>query len=483
MSPLLGTDNIRAAAAAPNPSRQAAAPAAAFLDPQVHNFIRKLAFYAMLGVVFLRYSLLHEYLAAASGVNARLLYFFAVPAMLGVLTTGGLRRMFARRAAYYWLAFLVWICLSIPFSAWRGGSAQAVLTYVRADFPLFVLIAGLTMTWKECRMVLYTIGLSGIVNAALGWFTSSTYGQGRVGLEFGTIENPNDFAAHLLMVLPLVAFLIARPMRVPLMGWVVRAAALAGLFYGSYLVVASGSRGALLAIMGVLLFLFWDGGARTRIALLVVIPIAVSLLLVVLPRHTISRLESYSTTSPNREDEATDSARLRRALLEESITAALTHPILGVGVGIFDDYEGGVDAKVKWINAHNSYGQVASEDGIPALIFYVAGIVSPWLLIRRIKKRLPAYPELNDIGTACLCLSVGLVGYSIAIFFVNFAYFFYLPAFAGFAVAFAAAFDREAARIDARKTIAPAAALAQLRPAPAVLAALPRNRFRFGRYR
>jgi O-antigen ligase len=475
-----------AGAAAPN-LRIAAPPD----DPQINSPVRRAAFYAALIVIFLRYSMLHEVLSYYVGGNSAVLYVFSIPALLGAAATGGFQRCFSSRPMLYWAGFISWLWLAVPFSVWRGESAKYAFAYLRTDLPMIFLFAGLIITWKECRTALFTIAFAAMVNIASAPLFGKFYGSGRAGLQFSTIANPNDFAAHLILILPVLAFVICYPMRMPLVGVLARWVGSAALVYGLYLVVASGSRGALLALLTAVGYVFLKSHMPARVAILFGLPAAGVLLVMVLPAHTIERLQSYSTSIKAYDDEAGESAFQRNQLLRESIEATLAHPLLGVGPGTFGDYAGKMGSAARWINPHNSYTQVSSENGIPGLLFYLAGIVSPFLLIQRSWKRVRNDLELAEIATACFCLSVGVVGFCAAILFVNFAYFFYLPAFAGLAIAMGGAVNREIALRKAAPKPVPVVAkpllprtipgFSAMPPSPPAEA--PRNRFRFGGYR
>ena len=88
-----------------------------------------------------------------------------------------------------------------------------------------------------------------------------------------------------------------------------------------------------------------------------------------------------------------------------------------------------------WHDTHNSFTQAASECGIPAGILYVAGIVSTFWLLNSTYRRARARTDCQDIRTATFCIMLALVGYCTATLFLNFAYFFYLPAIGGLTVA------------------------------------------------
>jgi O-antigen ligase len=88
-----------------------------------------------------------------------------------------------------------------------------------------------------------------------------------------------------------------------------------------------------------------------------------------------------------------------------------------------------------WLGTHNSYTQISSECGIPALIFYAAVIVfclrSNFRLYLRTRDR-PAHRELAALSR---CLLAGTCVYAVSAFFFHMAYSADLPLLAGFTVA------------------------------------------------
>ncbi len=87
-------------------------------DVSINNPARRMGLYFALAVVFLRYSLLHEVLAYFGGFNTRLLYVFSIPALLLLFGSNGLSRAFSSRTTKYWLLFIVWLFITVPFSYW-----------------------------------------------------------------------------------------------------------------------------------------------------------------------------------------------------------------------------------------------------------------------------------------------------------------------------------------------------------------------------
>jgi O-antigen ligase len=406
-----------------------------------------MAFYSALVVVFLRYSLVHELLARYGGVNNYLLYLFSVPALIGLVGSDGFRRIFSARPAFYWTAFACWMTISVPFSIWMGDSAKAAMAYFRTDLPMLFFLAGLPMTWKECRMVLYTIGFAGLVNVGSGVMYRGEWGQERVGLDFSTLANPNDYAGHLLLVMPLILFMVIRRPGNAVTGNILRIVGVGAIGYGVYLTVATASRGALIGLTCVGLLIFIKTRMTTRFALAAAVPVMAVVVAAALPQNTRVRLLSFSMESDGTTD-AAESSRIRRYILERSLIDTITHPIFGVGPGQFGNFEGQLrrDGEIKlaaWINPHNSYTQISSENGFPGILLYLAGIVSPILLLRKMNKTARDNPRMREVYIATNCIMVSYTGFLVAITFLNFAYFFYLPAFAGLIVAFWRCFQTE----------------------------------------
>jgi O-antigen ligase len=130
-----------------------------------------------------------------------------------------------------------------------------------------------------------------------------------------------------------------------------------------------------------------------------------------------------------------ESSDIRQYELKRSIIETFTHPLFGVGPGQFPSFEG---RSVKggqggWLETHNSFTQISSECGLPAIGLYVSALVSTFVLLSRIRKN-AAGRYAREIRTAELCIKIGLVAFTVAIFFVNFGYNFHIPAISGLVI-------------------------------------------------
>ena len=392
--------------------------------------VRSVCFKCALVLVFLRFSFLHETIAFLTGVNPYLLYIFAPLALIGVVVFGGLQRTFRWTSSLFWAGFVAWMALAIPFSSWRGGSLTHVVTFVRTDFVMLLITAGLARTWAECRKLIYAIATAAIFNLGTAHIFVNTASGSRFGMEWkGVIANPDDLAAHLLLVLPFLLFIVLKPRTRTIFRLVCAGATVIGLFQ----ILRTGSRGALVALLVTIVFVFVRGSARQRIAVGAIAPVVLAILIGLLPSSTWNRLTSLSARA-GAPEEAVASSEAREYLLKKSIVYTLQKPLFGVGPGQFSAYEGesrvSEGLKGYWHDTHNSYTQISSECGIPSLLFYIAAAVETFRQLGKIRRRAAASHQ-HEIVTAVFCITTGLVAYSTAAAFVNFGYRFYFPAISG----------------------------------------------------
>jgi O-antigen ligase len=385
-------------------------------------------------LIFLRFSLLHETIAFLTGLNTYLLYIFGPVALFGVIVSNGLKRAYREWPGWLWLAFAVWLLLAIPFSSWKGGSLALVMAYIRTNFIMFLVTAGLATRWTHCKSMLYAIAMGAIVNLGTAKFFIKASSGDRLTLQgVGLISNPNDLAAHLLFVLPFLLFIVLKPRIHLAFRFLFGAAIVVGVFQ----ILRTGSRGAFIALAFTLMFILVQGPRALKFAVATAVPVVLVILILMLPSSTWQRLTSFSSDDSSSR-EAVESSEARKYLLKQSLIYTFQHPIFGIGPGQFMTYEGQEKKEQglrgAWHETHNSYTAISSECGIPALLLYLAAVISTFRLLGSIRKKAKTYGQ-TEIIAAAFCLKVALFAYSIVTLFVNFGYLFYLPATSGLVVA------------------------------------------------
>jgi O-antigen ligase len=439
--------------------------------------MRKLAFYCAVAMIFVRMSVMPEILAYFTGTNTYILYLVGPPALLGVMVTGGFGRVFRLRIAWCWTGLLIWMICAVPFSSWQGGSAQLVSSYLRTGYICLFVLAGTVAGWKDIKTIFNMMAASGFIVLCVVKFLAKPDSEGRLAFDVfdSTIGNPNDLAAHVLLLLPFILYFAFGAGQNKLL----RALALGCGFYSVWIILGTSSRGALIALAAMAIYLFFNASGAQRIATLVAIPVLAAVLVTILPEQNLARLgtifNSEQSTAAARgiAAEAGESFESRSYLLKKSIEFTFQHPIFGVGPGQFSNYEGLTSRAVgehgNWHETHNSYTQISSECGLPAAIMMLAALVGSLVLVSRTLKKARARGN-KEIASACICYLVSWAGYLVALIFLAGGYRFTLPAMVGLAAAMHIAGERElAAPATVRSVLANAYRMRPGTPVPAPL--------------
>lgn len=352
------------------------------------------------------------------------------------LISGGARRVVASQLGVCLALFTVWMMVCTLASTWRGGSAD---TLMREWVPSLIIFAscGTVVTLQQCRKVVAVLATATAVIVGASYALGSLKGD-RLAFEAGTLGNSNDLATLLVLGIPFFLVPVFSKASSPFR----KIGALALCAMTLIVVIKSASRGSLLALITILVVLFWTTSFAGKVKLGLVTVVMLLVFFAVTPREVLSRYVTIfgdSTSNDQIAASAQESSLARRLLFEQSLKLTMQHPLFGVGPGIFAvgeaqlaDAEG---QKAMWHVSHNSYTQVSSEMGIPGLLLYLLGL---WTAFRnvfwfRAHSRVDPASRVSAMGLALL---LSLVGLCVSLTFSSNAYLSYLPMFMGLSVAF-----------------------------------------------
>jgi O-antigen ligase len=173
----------------------------------------------------------------------------------------------------------------------------------------------------------------------------------------GILGNPNDLALNMVVFLPFGLAAAFKPGPVPRR---VLAALCAAVMMAT--IVLTKSRGGFLGL-GAMLAMLVITSVRVRPAIGVAAVVAVLAAVPLAPASFWNRMVSILDA----DHDTTGSRQARLDLLEEGVRVFVAHPVLGVGLGQFINYDP-TDRKGAWNVTHNAVLQVAAELGIVGLV-------------------------------------------------------------------------------------------------------------------
>jgi O-antigen ligase len=381
------------------------------------------------------------YLSTVSLLLLPLAWLFSGKALRGLRSSAGL----------CWAGFLLWMVLATPWSVWRGGSAALLANYVPRAYLDFFYTCAFVSSLRRCRQWMYVQIASAIALLvsciALGSIDADP-GGARFRIPHSLFyANSNDVAFALFLGSTSFLFLFQQASRV------VRLAGIVGILLSTFYAVRTGSRGSVIAASAMLILIFSLSRSRRKVAALGLTALGIALVASIggessstLHRLSLLSSDASSLTSDasSRDETESDTASVasqiqREEVLKTSLRYTLSYPLFGVGPDQFatavsqDAAEAG--QQVPWVGTHNTYTQISSECGIPALVFYLAVIgacLRSNLRLYRRTRDVPAYRELAGLSR---CLLAGILVFAVSAFFFHMAYSPYLPSLAGFTVA------------------------------------------------
>lgn len=388
--------------------------------------------------LFLAYSRVAEFLFP----QARLPLITGALAGGFALLNGGLQRSLLSPVGQLLLAYTLWLIAATPLSYWKGGSVELLSETWSRSLLVFFTIVGLVQTFGQLRRAMHALALTTLAITLLCYYFGAT-SHGRLSLPMGMLGNPNDLAQILLLGLPFWLLIALNQGKVPFR----RVVASSFIVLTLIVIAYTGSRSAFLA-MGVLaFFLFRNASLANKVKLAFAGLVVAILTFAFVPETVTDRYSVLFPSDPLASGEidpetvdlrAVESSQQRFYLLNESLRITLLNPLFGVGPGQFQAFSAHEAAergqRAAWRDTHNTFTQISSEAGLPALIFYLAALLyclrKTHLLYRQTRHR----SELVDISTTAYALFLALAGYSATAMFSSVGYRMFFPTLAGLTV-------------------------------------------------
>lgn len=408
-------------------------PASAPVEAVVPSGIQRIGFFALIVFLIIRFSYIHEVISSKLNVDTHLNIIFTIICFTCCVLGGNFGDAFRSKICWLWIGLTACMAAATVTSNWRGGSFPILFDYVRTCLPAVVMIPALAASKRDISRMISAIGVACLGLTLVGVFNSD-FKTGRMSFasQSSDIQDSNDYAAHLILMLPALAWVTLRPGTSKLR----KAVGVIGLSLAFYEILSTGSRGGLIAIAATTVYVAFMSSTRIRLAIFVGLPILSLCVLPLIPSESSARLRTLfsSSQSTTLDEEAVESREARVELLKESLRITMHHPLTGIGPGEFMDVQAD-QAKSQgergmWHVTHNAYTQISSECGVPAFLCFFGGIVLTFVELRRMGKA-----NIPGISLPCVFVSVMLLSFGVCIFFLSQGYTVHMIALSGIAIA------------------------------------------------
>ena len=313
------------------------------------------------------------------------------------------------------VGLFAWQCISVPFAYYKMGALSWLVNKcskaVIAAFLVSLIVESIVQVRK---LILIQAGAV----AAMTLFSVVHYHGGRMGGVLGGVfDNPNDLAMNIALNWPLCwMFLLAtkNPFKKALWG--------AGMLIMVRGVMLTYSRSGFLALIVGAGLSLWEFGVRgKRYYLLGAVLLAGMVFMIFGPTKYGARIKSIFSDTDMSIDQGGqaiyggDAKEARIELLKESIVVTAQHPVFGVGPGQFEAYT------QVWHVAHNTYTEMSSDSGLPALGLFIAVLALAFRNLRRMRLT-RAYADSEQLRLCVGGLWAGMGSYVTGAMFANTGY-------------------------------------------------------------
>jgi O-antigen ligase len=398
--------------------------------------LKRVAFFLL--CVYIVSNLANDWALRLFGGRAYLSLVAGIALPLACLGTGSVLRGIGPSVGKWWLAFIAWAVLSIPFSSWPGGTVAVIREFLTKNALIYLYATASAITVRQCRTLFYVNAFGGLT-VILASIVFGDASSGRLLIPDSIFfDNSNDLALQLLISASFLGFMLFSSRKlVKVVGAVLFAMALLYSF-------KTASRANLLSIAFCFVGAVFVSRQRMKLLALGVVLAIVAALLI--PSSQWARMvyvvvDSGSDKSAEEMDRDGDlgSQVERTYLLKRSLMDTLENPIFGIGAGQFANNlwaeSKTTGARALSLGTHNTYTQVSSEMGLPALMFYLLILFGSLNLNRVLYKKTAGVPEMRDVSNMAFCLFLGTLAYASSTFFHHVAYGRQLPTLSGMSAA------------------------------------------------
>ncbi len=370
----------------------------------------------------------------------------------GAIVTQMVQRLVSRQPVVrltpeMWIAACLvgWAVVTLPLSYWPGGGVRFLFEMYFKTLAIFWLASTTINTLARLRQVEWELSLLAVPIAISGMmhYLSSAFIPGAavtriVGYGSAYVENPNDMALMLNLILPLSLSLVLTTRNA-----VGRGCLLVFIVLDVLAIILTFSRGGFVTLAMTFVMYAWRLRKRPEMRWVpAALAVGVVCCVPFIPSGYIARLATVTDIN----SDPTGSAQSRWRDMLAAAGFVLSNPIVGAGIGM-DELALNEARGAFWVEVHNVYLQYAVELGIPGLVLFLMLLRRCFKSVRLVEQRSSQVPALQEFFLLAEGIELSLFAFAVAALFHPFAYHFYFFYMGGLAISIRVAYDAEATRI------------------------------------
>ena len=323
-----------------------------------------------------------------------------------------------------YILFFIIMILGIPLAVHRRMAFNYIFLTYFVNILFFLIFIVEVDSIKKLKTVFLVITLCSFFYSVFGIMKGTFYG-GRFSI-YGGMFDPNDIAYVLVSLFPLCFYFILHRE-----GTLKKILAVISIIASLLVILYSGSRGGLLGLIAVVLFLLLKKSDKIRISHKIIFVMAMILIFFAI-RDKIN-IDRFLTLTSMESDYNVSAETGREQIWKRAFDLTLTNPVTGVGVDCFAMAIGNLRESLGlapvWQQEHNSYIQVAVETGLIGFIVFIALIMRCFKVFSSLKRLKTTSKEIAEIKSMAGLIQLGFVGHCVAAFFLTQAYSMFFTLF------------------------------------------------------
>ena len=351
-------------------------------------------------------------LAYGFAMNFPWAYTIAIATLMGMLFSKEPKRILWTRETILVVVFVIWMLITTYFAFFPDLAWEGWVKAFKIQLMTFVTIMVITNR-KRINGVIWMIALSlGFYGVKGGIFTILHGGVYRVQGPDGTfIGGNNEMALALVMTVPLIAYLRLQEKR----HWL-KLGLTGAMLLTAIAAIGSQSRGALVGMLAMGLFLWLKSSSKIMTGLLMVI--AVVAIGSIMPQEWYDRMNSTKNY------EQDDSALGRINAWHCAFNVAKSR-ITGGGIEMFRHsvFQQYAPDPGRVHDVHSVYFEVMGEHGFIGFGLFMTIMIFTWMKGSFIIRRTKRMPDLKWASDLAAMVQVSMIGYATCGAFLGLSYF------------------------------------------------------------